>query len=74
MFTNTILTNHRPYLVSLPIQSLILNIQNLVYPSTLPNVTCKKLIIPPIFGPFTGNVMEQNSIGFPNSMYEPSTP
>ncbi len=54
--------NHRPYLVSLIFQSLIPNIQNLIYPSTLPNVACKELVIPPISVPFTENVVEQNSM------------
>jgi hypothetical protein len=54
--------NHRPYLVSLNVQNLIPNIQNLIYPSTLPNVACRKLIIPPIFASLTGNVVEQNSM------------
>jgi hypothetical protein len=51
-------------MVSLPIQSPNLNIQNLVYPSTLPNVVYKKSIIPLI-----EYVMEQNLVGFPNLMY-----
>jgi hypothetical protein len=41
----------------------------LVYPSTLPNQASKKPLIPPIFVPLIGNIMEQNPIGFPNSMY-----
>jgi hypothetical protein len=61
--------DHKPYLISLPIQSLISNIQNSVYSLTLPNVTCRKPIIPHVSIPLIKNVMEQNSVGFPNSMY-----
>ncbi len=63
---HTILTNHRPYIVSIHVYSL-----------TLLNVACRKPIIPPIFVPIIKNVMEQNLIGFPNSMYlhvRPYTP
>jgi len=63
------LIDHKPYLVSIPIQSPVLNIQNLVYFLALPNEACRKPIIPPIFIPFTRNVMEQNLVGFFNSMY-----
>jgi hypothetical protein len=72
-----VLTNHRPYLVSLHVKSLIPNVQNLVYPSTLSNVAYRELVIPPISIPFTRNVMEKNLVIFPNSMYphvEPYTP
>ncbi len=77
--THTLLTNHRPYLVSTPIQNLVPNIQILVYSSTLPNVACKELIIPPRQPVvlIIENVMEQNPVGFPNSMYfhvKPYTP
>ncbi len=41
----------------------------MIYPSTLPNVACRKPIIPPIFVPLIRNVVEQNPIGFPNLMY-----
>jgi hypothetical protein len=41
----------------------------LVYPSKLPNVVCKELVIIPIFVPLIENVMEKNPVGFPNSMY-----
>jgi hypothetical protein len=51
-------TDRRPYLLSLPIQSLIPNVQILVYPLALSNLTCRELIIPPISVPFIGNVME----------------
>jgi hypothetical protein len=44
-------------------------VQNLVYPSSLPNVGCRKPVIPHVFVPLTENVMEQNSISFTNSMY-----
>jgi hypothetical protein len=57
--TQTILINHRPYPVSLPVQNLIPNVQILVYPSTLSNVDYRKSIIPPISIPFTGNVMDR---------------
>jgi hypothetical protein len=63
------LTNRKLYSVSIPFQTLISNIQNLVYSLALPNVACKKEIIPFISVPLIGNVMEQNVIGFPNSMY-----
>jgi hypothetical protein len=56
-------------LVSLLVQSPILNIQNPIYPSTLSNVVCKKLVIALIYVPFIENIMEQNLVGFPNSMY-----
>jgi hypothetical protein len=51
------------------VQSINLNVQNSIYRSTLPNVSCKETIIPHGFVPLTKNVMEQNPIGFPNSMY-----
>jgi len=47
---------------------LVSNIQNPVYSLALLNVACRELIIPPVFIPFTGNVIKQNLIGFPNSM------
>ncbi len=47
---------------------LVSNILNQVYSSTLPNVACRMLVIPLVFIPFTGNVMEKNVICFPNSM------
>jgi hypothetical protein len=56
--------DHKPYPVILPIQSLVPNVWNLDYPSALPNVVCRKPILP-----LTRNVMDQNPIGFPNSMY-----
>jgi hypothetical protein len=46
-----------------------MNILNLVYFSTLPNVPCKKPIIPLVFVTFIGNVINKNMVGFPNSMY-----
>jgi hypothetical protein len=49
-------------MVSLTIQNLISNIQTLIYPSTLTNVACRKLVIPPISVPLTRNVVEQNSM------------
>jgi hypothetical protein len=67
--THTILNNHKPYPVSLPIQSSILNIQNLIYPLALPNVACKELTIPPNFIFLFENVTEQNLVGSQNSMY-----
>jgi len=69
--------DHRPYLVSLTISTLVLNVQNLMYISTLPNVACKKPILPHVSIPLIGNVIEQNLVGFPNSMYhhvQPYTP
>ncbi len=74
MSTQTVLADHKPYPVSLPVQSLIPNVQNLVYPSTLSNVACRESVI---FVPFTKNIMEKNLVIFPNSMYphvEPYTP
>jgi hypothetical protein len=56
--TQIVLTNHRPYLISLLVQSFVLNVQNLIYPSTPPNVTCRKPIILHVSIPFTKNVME----------------
>jgi hypothetical protein len=50
------LIDQRPYLVSLPIQSLVPNIQNLVYLLALLNVGCKEPIIPPIYVPLIENV------------------
>ncbi len=47
---------------------LVSNIQNPIYSSALPNVICRKLVIPFVSIPFIGNVMEQNLIGFPNSI------
>jgi hypothetical protein len=47
---------------------LVSNIQNPIYSSALPNVICRKLVIPLVSVPFIGNVMEQNIVGFPNSM------
>ncbi len=41
----------------------------MVYPLALANVACKKLVIPHIFIPLTKNVVEQNLVGFQNSMY-----
>jgi hypothetical protein len=40
-----------------------------MYTSTLPSVDCREPILPPISIPFIGNVIEQNLVGFPNSMY-----
>jgi hypothetical protein len=69
LLAHIILIDHRPYSISLLVQSPISNIQNLIYPLALPNVACRKPIIPHVFIPFIGNVMEQNLVGFPNSMY-----
>jgi len=41
----------------------------LVYSSTLLNLPCKELVIPLVSILLTKNVMEQNLVGFPNSMY-----
>jgi hypothetical protein len=41
----------------------------LVYPLALPNVTRRKPIIPLASIQLIKNVMEQNVIGFPNSIY-----
>ncbi len=41
-----IVTDHRSYLVSIPIQSLVLNIQILVYSLALQNVACREPFIP----------------------------
>jgi len=51
-------TDHKPYLISLPIQSLFPNVQILVYLLALSNLACRESIIPPISIPFIGNVME----------------
>jgi hypothetical protein len=66
---HTILVNHRLYPISILVQNPSLNIQNLVYSLTLPNITCREPFIPPLSVPLTRNVMEQNLVGFPNSMY-----
>jgi len=69
--------DHRPYLVSLAISTLVPNVQNLMYISTLLNVACRKPILPHVSIPFIGNVIEKNLVGFPNSMYHhvrPYTP
>ncbi len=49
----------------------------MVYLSTLPNVACRKPIIPHVFIPLTRNVIKQKLVGFPGSMYScvgPYTP
>jgi hypothetical protein len=58
--------DHRPYPVLVHVQSFVLI---LVYFSTLPNVPYKEPIIPLVFVTLTGNVIEQNLVGFPNLMY-----
>jgi hypothetical protein len=71
------LTDYKSYLVSLSIQSPVPNIQNPVYSSAPPNVTCRKPFIPHVSIPLIENVMEQNPIGFPHSIYlhvRPFTP
>jgi hypothetical protein len=47
---------------------LVSNIQNLIYSLALPNVAYKELVFLLVSIPFTKNVMEQNLVGFPNSM------
>ncbi len=77
MHTQTVLTYHRPYWISLFVQSFVPNVQNLAYPSTLPNVIYREQVIPKAFIPFIEIVMEKNLVGFPYSMYrhvEPYTP
>ncbi len=69
LLAHIILTNHRLYLISIPIQNLGPNIQILIYSLTLPNINCREPFIPPFFVPLIINVMEQNLIDFPNSMY-----
>jgi hypothetical protein len=56
-------------LVSLIIQIFVHNVQNSIYLLTLPNVACKKPVIPLVSVQFIENIMEQNPVGFPNSMY-----
>jgi hypothetical protein len=56
-------------MVFVHVQNLVSNIQNLVYLLTLPNVVYNEPIIPPVFVSLTENIMEQNPIGFANSMY-----
>jgi hypothetical protein len=63
------LTDDRPYSISLHVQILVLNVQNSIYPLALPNVTCRELVIPLVSIPLTKNVMEKNLVGSPNSMY-----
>ncbi len=67
--TQIIPMDHKPYLISTHVQSFVPNVYNLVYPLTLLNAFCKKLVIPHIFVPLIKNVMEQNLVSFPNSMY-----
>jgi hypothetical protein len=55
--------------MSTPIQSLISNFHNSVYLLALPNVFHKEIIIPHVCVSLTKNIIEQNSIGFPHSMY-----
>ncbi len=55
--------------MSTHVQSLVLNVQNLIYPLALLDVFHKKIIIPPIYISLIENVMEQNLVGFQNSMY-----
>ncbi len=69
MLAHIVLTDHKLYLVLIPIQNLASNIQNSVYYLTLPNVPCKKLVIPLVSIMLTKKVMEPNLVGFPNSMY-----
>jgi hypothetical protein len=61
--------DHKPYPIFVHVQNPISNIQNPVYSSALPNVACRELIIPLVFVSLIKNVMEQNLMGFPNSMY-----
>jgi hypothetical protein len=61
--------DHKPYPIFIHVQNPIFNIQNIVYSLALPNVTCRELIVPLVFVSFIKNVMEQNLVGFPNSMY-----
>ncbi len=61
--------DHRPYPISLLVQSSIPNIQNSIYPLALPNVACREPTTPSNSIFLTKNVMEQNLVGFPNSMY-----
>jgi len=57
-------------LISTPIQNLVSNVCNLVYPSTLVDVSHKELVIPLVlFLFFINNIMEQNPVGFPNSVF-----
>jgi hypothetical protein len=52
-----------------PIQTLIPNVQNVVYSSILPNVIGRESIIPHVSIPLTKKIMDQILVGFPNSMY-----
>ncbi len=67
--THIVLTDNKLYLALVLIQNLVSNIHNSVYSLALPNVPCKKLVIPLLSILITKNVMEQNLVGFPNSMY-----
>jgi hypothetical protein len=55
--------------MSTPIQSFVLNVHNLIYPLALPNVFHKEIVIPPVFVSLIENVIEQNLVGFPNSIH-----
>jgi hypothetical protein len=61
--------DYRPCPISTHVQNLRLNVPNLVYPTTLPNVFCKQLVFPLVSIPLIENVMEKNLVGFPNSMF-----
>jgi hypothetical protein len=63
------LIDYKPYPISTPIQSFVTNVQILVYSSTLAYVSPKELVIPFIYVPFIKNVLEQNVVSFPNSMF-----
>ncbi len=69
LLTHIVLAYHRSYPISIHVQSPIPNIQNLVYSLALPNVVCIKSVIPHVYVLFIGNILEQNLVGFPNSMY-----
>jgi hypothetical protein len=54
--------------MSTHVQSFVLNVQISIFPSTLPDVFHKNIIIPHVYISLIENVMEQNLVGFQNSM------
>jgi hypothetical protein len=57
------------YPISIHVQSLVLNVQKLVYPFALPKSPHKNSFIQPILIPITENMIESIPVGFPNSVF-----
>lgn len=62
-------TSNIPYPILIHVQNLTLNVQQSIYPSTIPKWPCNKPFVPPISIPIIANLIEQNLVGFPNSMF-----